>query len=47
MYISFNLNNGSFIVVNFLFRNCNIKALDKGDIVLIIFDSDYNSSYIG
>jgi hypothetical protein len=37
MYISFNLNNGSFIVDNFLFWNCHIKALDKGDLVLIIF----------
>jgi hypothetical protein len=40
MYISFNLNNGSFIVVNFLFWNCHIKALDKGDLVLIIFACD-------
>jgi hypothetical protein len=37
MYISFNLNNGSLIVVKFLFWNCHIKALDKGDLVLIIF----------
>jgi hypothetical protein len=37
-YISFNLNNGSFIEVNFLFWNCHIKALDNKDLVLIIFD---------
>jgi hypothetical protein len=36
-YISFDLNNGWFIVVKFLFWNCHIKALDKGDLVLIIF----------
>jgi hypothetical protein len=31
------LKNNSFLVVNFLFWNCHIKALDKGDLVLIIF----------
>jgi hypothetical protein len=44
IYISFNLNNGSFIVVNFLFWNCHIKALDKGDLVLIIFDLDLHGA---
>jgi hypothetical protein len=38
-YISFDFNNGWFIVVKFLFWNCHIKALDKGDLVLIIFGS--------
>jgi hypothetical protein len=36
-YIFFDLNNGLFIVVKFLFWNCHIKALDNGDLVLIIF----------